>query len=181
MSNQFPDPVQLAAYMLPHLALDEAPRLLDACTQFVDPWTARVAQERGYRLTVCDLNPETPDVVKVDLGAKLPWPNGWFRGVISSDTLEHLDNTDNALGEFARVTESGGFLILHIPVAGGKTGHFQEKSYRITGKVKNDHKWALGTDILDAALARGYRHVATFFSYDDDRCRAAVMWLLERV
>jgi len=177
---QFPDRVQLAAYLLPRLALDEAPRLLDACTQFVDPWTARIAQERGYRLIVCDATPETPDVVKVNLDATLPWGAGHFRGVICSDTLEHVDRPSNALRELARVTELGGFLILHIPVAGGKTGTFQAKSYPLAGKQPHDHKWALGTDILDMAIAAGYRRVAMFCSYDDERCRAAVMWILER-
>ena len=178
---QFPNRIELTAYMLPQVPEGEpAPRLLDACTQFVHDVTARVAKERGYSLTVCDLTPREEGPVVANLDKRLPWDDGWFRGIISSDTLEHIEEPANALREFARVTEPGGFLILHIPVTIRGNGEFQANSYRPKGNPCHGHVWALGTDVLDMAVASGYKHVATFQSWDDYRCRVGVMWLLER-
>jgi len=177
---QLPSRVNLPGLLLPQVPWDEGARLLDACTKFVDPRLAEQALRRGYRLTVCDIEPETPDVVKVDLGKPLPWRDGWFRGVICADTLEHIELRSEVVAEFWRVTEPGGFLMLHLPVP-RRGREFSAETIRDEPGNPHRHVWVPGCDFAGRAEAAGYRLIGEVSGYDDALFHLRKLWVFERV
>jgi SAM-dependent methyltransferase len=46
---------------------------------------------------------------------RLPWSNGEFQLVVSSNVLEHVADPEQAIREMWRVTQSGGVLLNHCP------------------------------------------------------------------
>ena len=168
----FHDRVVMSAMMIPFLAphtrqdttkrwrRGEMPRLLDACTGFIEPLLTRTALERGWQLTVCDINPQMPDVVKADVCGRLPWDDGEFQGIVSTDTMEHVPDPAHALKEFSRVTSPGGFLILGVPVdmADGK---WRTASEPRTDENEHKHLWYPGLDMKAKAQAAGYELVGS--------------------
>ena len=180
MIGEFPNRIRTAACLLPPVWSNDTPRLLDACTQFVEPWLAEVALQRGYRLTVCDIAPEEPGVVKVDLTKQLPWPDRWFRGIICTDTLEHVQHYEMALREFARVTEPGGFLMLHLPWRGTPPNLAVETAPQDPDEDTHHHCWAFGTDLLPKVDAAGFRLVGGVWSNDDMVFHLSYLYLFAR-
>lgn len=178
---RFPNRVRLAAALLPLVADDCVPKLLDACTKFRDPCLARTAAERGYRLIVCDIEPDEVGVNPVDITGRLPWKDGYFRGVICEDTLEHVPDMLGPLREFRRVIEKDGFLILHLPVAGGAEG-WRETSEKLDPTAsKHLHQWAPGVADVERCLDEaGFAVVGKVEGFDDERFRVCVMWLCRR-
>ena len=181
---EFPNRVHLAAYLLPRIVRNEIPLVLDACTRFVDPVLARVAQERGYRLIVCDAAPQEAQVVKVALPGPLPWGDREFRGVISTDTLEHLDDPQAALREFHRLVEPGGFLILGLPIKMDGPKQLKTASARLSTDDADaltwGHKWDMGTDIEADIESAGWAVLGRCEAYCPARFDAPCTWLLER-
>jgi len=176
---EFPSRIWLPALMLPPVPSDECARLLDCCTKFVEPHLARTALERGYRLTVCDIEPETPAVERVDITNPLPWPEHYFRGVISADTLEHVVPKREILAEFFRITEPKGFLMLHLPV--GKYGDsWQRHTTPDVPDNQHNHVWVPGTDYADIAQSVGYSLVAEVSGWDQEAICLSKLWVFRK-
>lgn len=173
----------LACYsLIPWVNEDLPPMLLDACTPYVDTRCQRIAEERGYQMTWSDAAPWNRNLDKVDILA-LPYKDGQFRGVVSCDTVEHVQDMDAALRELHRVTMEGGFLVLCLPVCflgDGKKRQTTEPC-PVGHPMHDHHKWNPGMDMEPRILAAGYSLVARLECARWDKMKTSVIWLLERL
>jgi ubiquinone/menaquinone biosynthesis C-methylase UbiE len=74
----------------------------------------------GFELACCDLYPEIfrlneVEIRRADLGGSLPYPDKSFDYVTCLEGLEHIENPQNAIREFARLLRPGGHLITSVP------------------------------------------------------------------
>jgi SAM-dependent methyltransferase len=181
MRRQLPDRVRMGAFLLPTIGDTLVPWALDACCQFVDPWMRRTALERGWHLVVGDIAPATDEVVKIDLNGTLPWCNGQFEYVCCIDTLEHVENTDNAIRELARVTKHEGILIFGVPMT-GKFPDLRRETRRLApGEENHGHIWAFGLDLVERIKQAGFNTVGGVYSHDDGIFRLAHLWIMEKL
>lgn len=73
------------------------------------------AEERGFRATFLDVDPEKePDVV-ADLCVHDLGPEGTYTHVILSEVLEHLHSPQGAIDRIFGALEPGGALVLTVP------------------------------------------------------------------
>lgn len=77
-------------------------------------------RDLGYEVSACDLYPEIfeasgIEIRRGDLNARLPYEDGMFDQVVCVEGLEHIDNPQNAIREFARLLKPGGTLIVSVP------------------------------------------------------------------
>jgi SAM-dependent methyltransferase len=179
---EFPNRVELTASLIPRL-LDygsppQVPKVLDAANKFFDPRMVRACQEKGYRLVPCDIEPQEPGVVKCNLDGRLTFGDREFRGVVSSDTLEHVKDIGAALKEFYRITEGGGWLILHLPVdLVDGPGGLRHETTTADGGDPNHHHWAPGLDVTGLLHGVGYKVAGMVTGYARDIFHVSVAWL----
>jgi ubiquinone/menaquinone biosynthesis C-methylase UbiE len=74
----------------------------------------------GFEVNCCDLYPEIFRLSKVsirqgDLNGELPFDNRSFDYVTCLEGLEHIENPQQAIREFARVLRPGGTIIVSVP------------------------------------------------------------------
>jgi len=74
----------------------------------------------GFEVSCCDLYPEIFRLKDVpihrgDLNAELPFANRSFDHVTCLEGLEHIENPQQAIREFARVLRPGGTVIVSVP------------------------------------------------------------------
>jgi SAM-dependent methyltransferase len=74
----------------------------------------------GFEVQCCDLYPEIFRLPKVeirrgDLGGVLPYPDQSFAYVTCIEGLEHIENPQQAIREFARLLRPGSHLITSVP------------------------------------------------------------------
>jgi ubiquinone/menaquinone biosynthesis C-methylase UbiE len=74
----------------------------------------------GFEVSCCDLYPEIfcldgVNVTRGDLNADLPFNRQSFDYVTCLEGLEHIENPQQAIREFARVLRPGGTVIVSIP------------------------------------------------------------------
>lgn len=76
--------------------------------------------QAGFEVVCCDLYPEifrlaNVEIQRGDMSGELPYPNQSFDCVTCLEGLEHIENPQNAIREFARVMRPGGRLIASVP------------------------------------------------------------------
>ena len=76
--------------------------------------------EAGFDVRCCDLYPEIfrlpeVEIKQGDLNGTLPYDNKSFDYVTCVEGLEHIENPQQAVREFARVLRPGGHLITSVP------------------------------------------------------------------
>jgi SAM-dependent methyltransferase len=74
----------------------------------------------GFAVSCCDLYPEIfrlegVNIIQGDLNGVLPFDNRSFEYVTCLEGLEHIENPQQAVREFARVLRPGGKVIVSIP------------------------------------------------------------------
>jgi len=74
----------------------------------------------GFEVSCCDLYPEIFNLEGVaiqrgDLNGELPFADRSFDYITCLEGLEHIENPQQAIREFARLTKSGGRLVVSVP------------------------------------------------------------------
>ena len=98
----------------------------------------------GFAVRCCDLYPEIfrlpgVEILGGDLSATLPYADGEFDVVTCVEGLEHIENPQQAIREFARLLRPGGRLVVTVPnilnieervkwLLNGYTSHFKPLS-----------------------------------------------------
>lgn len=72
-------------------------------------------KDPGAEMFFCDYFSEGPNLMKIDL--EKPFPNSLsdFDNVLCFNTIEHIFDTDNLIGESARIMKKGGKFIGCVP------------------------------------------------------------------
>jgi SAM-dependent methyltransferase len=103
---------------LPALGLACGARILDAPCGGASLTLA--LRERGFDAIGADIDPEAAAHLgkafeKANLDAPLPWPDGSFDAVISTEGIEHLENHFSFLRQVNRILRPGGLLVMTTP------------------------------------------------------------------
>lgn len=108
----------------------------------------------GFDVRCCDLYPEIfrakgVEIKRGDLSGTLPYRDGAFDFVVCLEGLEHIENPQQAVREFARLIKPGGELVVSIPnilnieerfkwLVGGYTSHFKPLSRAHLESLRRD-------------------------------------------
>jgi len=111
--------------------------------------------DAGFDVHCCDLYPEIfrldgVDIHHGDLDAELPFGDRSFEYVTCLEGLEHIENPQQAVREFARVLKPGGHLIVSVPnilnveerlkwLLYGYTSHFKPISRAAAEKLQAEY------------------------------------------
>ncbi len=112
--------------------------------------------DAGYEVRCCDLYPEIfrldgVDIHQGNLDAELPFGDKSFDYVTCLEGLEHIENPQQAMREFARVLKSGGHLIVSVPnilnieerlkwLLHGYTSHFKPISRAASERLATEYE-----------------------------------------
>ena len=107
----------------------------------------------GFEVRCCDLYPEIfrlPDVEikQGDLNQHLPYDDNSFDHVTCIEGLEHIENPQQAIREFARVLRPGGHLVTSVPnilnieermkwLIHGHTSHFRPLTREYVADIRS--------------------------------------------
>jgi ubiquinone/menaquinone biosynthesis C-methylase UbiE len=124
-----------------------------------DGTLAERLKRAGFEITATDLftadfRPGDIEVRSANLNEGIPFADGQFRVVVSTEVIEHLENPWLFVRELYRVTEPGGLVILSTPNLGsvyarawyvltGRLYNFMESSYRQIGHITPVYLWNL--------------------------------------
>src|SRR5262252_8909923 len=111
--------------------------------------------DAGFEVRCCDLYPEIfqldgVDIHRGNLDAELPFSDQSFSYVTCLEGLEHIENPQQAMREFARVLKPGGQLIVSVPnilnieerlkwLLYGYTSHFKPISRAAAAKLQAEY------------------------------------------
>lgn len=111
--------------------------------------------DAGFEVRCCDLYPEIfrlddVDIHQGNLDAELPFGDQSFDYVTCLEGLEHIENPQQAMREFARVLKPGGHLIVSVPnilnieermkwLLHGYTSHFKPISRTTADRLRGEY------------------------------------------
>ncbi len=106
----------------------------------------------GFDVRCCDLYPEIfrlkdVEIRRGNLEGRLDYEDGSFDSIVCVEGLEHVDNPQNAIREFARLLRRGGHVIVSVPnilnveermkwLLHGYTSHFKPLSVEHLAKAR---------------------------------------------
>ncbi|HYX27078.1 MAG TPA: methyltransferase domain-containing protein [Pyrinomonadaceae bacterium] len=109
----------------------------------------------GFDVRCCDLYPEIfrlegVDIAHGNLDAELPFSDRSFDYVTCLEGLEHIENPQQAMREFARVLKPGGHLVVSVPnilnieerlkwLLYGYTSHFKPISRAAANRLRAEY------------------------------------------
>lgn len=111
--------------------------------------------DAGFEVSCCDLYPEIfrldgVDIHRGNLDADLPFSDRSFDYVTCLEGLEHIENPQQAMREFARMLKPGGHLIVSVPnilnieerlkwLIHGYTSHFKPISRAAAERLRTEY------------------------------------------
>lgn len=118
-----------------------------------------IAAQGPTRYVRCDLNPQSPDEMKVDIES-MAFEDGSFDLLIANHVLEHVADDRQALFEISRVLAPGGYAILQTPYSSvlhrtWTDPGIVEESARLQAFGQEDHVRLFGQDIFERFSANG--------------------------
>lgn len=118
-----------------------------------------IAARNPSRYIKCDLYPQSPDLVCVDILA-IPLAAESFDLVIANHVLEHVDDDLQALAEIRRVLKIGGHAILQTPYSRKLRHTWQDPGIaddqsRLQAYGQEDHVRLYGRDIFERFVSTG--------------------------
>ena len=112
--------------------------------------------DAGFEVSCCDLYPEIfrldgVDIHRGNLDAELPFADRSFDYVTCLEGLEHIENPQQAMREFARVLKPGGHVIVSVPnilnieerlkwLLYGYTSHFKPISRAASDRLRAEYE-----------------------------------------
>ncbi len=110
--------------------------------------------DAGFEVSCCDLYPEIfrlphVPIVQGDLNRALPYDSSSFEYVTCIEGLEHIENPQQAVREFARLLRPGGHLVTSVPnilnieermkwLIHGHTSHFKPLTRAHVARVREE-------------------------------------------
>jgi len=111
--------------------------------------------DAGFDVSCCDLYPEIfrldgVDIHRGNLDAELPFSDRSFDYITCLEGLEHIENPQQAMREFARLLKPGGHLIVSVPnilnieerlkwLIHGYTSHFKPISRAAAERLRTEY------------------------------------------
>ena len=111
--------------------------------------------DAGFDVSCCDLYPEIfrldgVDIHRGNLDAELPFSDRSFDYITCLEGLEHIENPQQAMREFARLLKPGGHLIVSVPnilnieerlkwLIHGYTSHFKPISRAAADRLRAEY------------------------------------------
>lgn len=119
-----------------------------------------VETQQPERYIKCDLYPNEPDIVKVDM-TNIPYDSETFDFVIANHVLEHVDDDMKALAELFRVLKKGGCAILQTPYSRKLSVTWSDRGIssefaRLNAYGQEDHVRLYGSDIFSRFQSVGF-------------------------
>ena len=138
--------------------LDDARSLL----HFSPEWCLREQLESlsHLRYVTTDLDPAQDVELRLDVTAT-GLPDGAFDAVICSHVLEHVPDDAAAMRELRRITASGGWCLVMVPLALDRASTYEDPSItspedRRREFLQHDHVRLYASDIADRLRAAGF-------------------------
>jgi hypothetical protein len=128
---------------------------------FAPEWSLRRRFERISHLRYVTTDLYEPDVdLRCDITA-LDLPDAAFDAVLCSHVLEHVEDDEAAMRELRRVTASGGWCVVMVPLAVGVPKTYEDPTIiapdeRERAFWQHDHVRLYGSDIGDRLDAAGF-------------------------
>lgn len=121
---------------------------------------AEALRGMGHEVVCGDINRERPDYHYVDMTAPLPFADGEFDAVICLEGLEHLVNPVQLIGELARVTRTGGTIVVSTP----NVTNFYSRLYQLFVGVPYQFNPAAAPEVAPGVAAdRGHIFPLSYF------------------
>lgn len=130
-----------------------------------DGTLAERLRHEGFDVTAIDLFtadflPNDIEIKSANLNEGIPFSDGQFQVLVTTEVIEHLENPWSFVRELYRVTKPGGLVILSTPNLGsvyarmwyaltGRLFNFLESSYRQIGHITPVFLWNLERMIED--------------------------------
>lgn len=120
----------------------------------------RIVDVEPARYVPCDLYPNSPNVLRVDM-LQMQFDAQSFDLVIASHVLEHVGDDLRALNEIHRVLKPGGYAILQTPYSARLHHTWQDPGIdtdeaRLQAYGQADHVRLFGRDIFDRIAGVGF-------------------------
>ncbi len=100
------------------------------CVDLAPKMLERFACHRGS----CDGNDRLKEPRLADVNL-LPFPGGFFEGILCSSVLEYVDDPQSALHELRRVLTAGGWLAISVPNRASVFRRALEAAFRVTSTL----------------------------------------------
>jgi SAM-dependent methyltransferase len=133
------------------LHLNAALRIIECSPRLGEAYREAMSTWFFYRTSDYDLRSHKGNL-KLDLQA-IDLPDGCLDVMLCAHVLEHVPDTDKALGELRRVIAAGGHLLLQVPVLQGRTAPPSEPEFH---GDKTPVFWRFGLDLTARLREQGF-------------------------